>query len=66
MEERLIFAKENNPKNKLRYPELQQFITNWLGFKFWQWETHFNPREHIKMRKVVTNKKGLNLNFSDF
>lgn len=34
-------------RGKPRYPEFRQFITSWLGYKFWKWEENFSLCDHV-------------------
>ncbi|CAG7733283.1 unnamed protein product, partial [Allacma fusca] len=36
------------PNGKLQSPELQQTITSWFGYLFWQWDKNFKIENHIK------------------
>ncbi len=44
-----IIEYKDDKKGCLYYPELQQYITNWAGYKFWKWEENFSVRNHIHL-----------------
>jgi hypothetical protein len=43
---RIIQGKNLN--GELTHPELQQYISTWMGFYFWKWDRAFNIQKHIR------------------
>jgi len=35
-------------KGNLMFPELQQFVVNRCGYPFWEWDSSFNIRNHVR------------------
>lgn len=47
IQKNLLDAKDPN-SNELRYPEAQQFITSYIGYKYWAQDEHFQIENHVK------------------
>jgi len=37
------------PNGEMKYPELKQYLTSWLGYYFWKDEKHFDLEKHVRM-----------------
>ena len=46
-----VVARKRAETDELQNPEMQQTITNFLGYLFWKWDKNFSMENHVKLYK---------------